>query len=211
MSAFDHTEIETIAKWLGAGSINIFGRPFAGKDTQGNTLSDLLDAPLLGGGEILRNSIIPPRSREALKKGLLIPTDEYVEIVLPYLSQEKFQGRPLILSSVGRWSGEEASVMRVTEKSGHPTKAVFYLDVSEEVVRERWRKSQDEKSRGSRGDRNDDRAEVLDVRLREFREKTLPVITYYEQTGLFCRIDAEQPSAEVTAGILTSLLGRGKK
>lgn len=208
MSKFELDDISTIAKWLGTGSVNIFGRPFAGKDTQGNILADMFNAPLLGGGEILRNSVLPPRVKEAVKKGLLIPTDEYVAIVLPYLSQKKFQSKPLILSSVGRWNGEEASVMQATEQSGHLMKAVFYLDVSEKVVRERWHKSQEEKSRGSRGDRNDDAAGVLDVRLQEFHEKTLPVIDYYEQAGLLCRIDAEQPSAEVTAEVLNYLLSK---
>jgi len=29
-------KIEKIKEWLGAGAVNIFGRPFAGKDAQGN-------------------------------------------------------------------------------------------------------------------------------------------------------------------------------
>jgi adenylate kinase len=211
MNRFDTHALRAITDWLQAGAINIFGRPFAGKDTQGGVLSDLLDAPLLGGGEILRNSTIPPRSQEALKKGLLIPTDEYIQIVLPYLSQEKFRGKPLVLSSVGRWEGEEPSVLQATEQAGHPTKAVFYLDVDEQTVKERWRHSQEERSRGSRGNRTDDLEDILATRLQEFRKKTLPVIDYYQQTPLFCRIDADQPSAEVTAQILDNLLERAAK
>ncbi|MCA9334478.1 hypothetical protein KC963_05500, partial [Candidatus Saccharibacteria bacterium] len=98
-------EVEVIRKWLGTGSINIFGMPFAGKDTQGKILSDMLDCPLLGGGDILRNSVIPDHVRAAQKKGLLIPTEDYINIVLPYLGQEAFRGKPLVLSSVGRWHG----------------------------------------------------------------------------------------------------------
>jgi adenylate kinase len=208
MSTFDTKAIETIAGWLGTGSINIFGMPFAGKDTQGSVLADLLDAPLLGGGDILRGSVIPEHVRESMHSGALIPTEDYVKIVLPYLSQEEFKGRPLILSSVGRWKGEEASVLAATEQSGHPMKAVFYLEISEDVARERFEESQSDRSKGSRGDRGDDTAEVFKVRLREFREKTLPVIEYYRQTPLFCRIDAAQPSAQVTAQILANLLAR---
>jgi adenylate kinase len=208
MSTFDQQAIQTIADWLGTGSINIFGMPFAGKDTQGNILADLLDAPLLGGGDILRGSVIPEHVRESMHSGALIPTEDYVKIVLPYLSQSDFAGKPLILSSVGRWAGEEPSVLAATEQSGHPMKAVFYLEISEKVARERHRESQSERSKGSRGERGDDTAEVFKVRLREFREKTLPVIDYYKQMPLFCRIDAVQHSAKVTAQILENLLAR---
>lgn len=198
-------EIEAIRKWLGAGSINIFGMPFAGKDTQGKILSDMFEGPLLGGGDILRNSVLPPRSKEALKKGLLIPTEDYVDIVLPYLGQDELKDHPLILSSVGRWHGEEESVMQATQKSGHQTKAIFYLNISENEVRKRWAKSQEERSKGDRGNRADDSAEALEIRLEEFREKTLPVIEHYRKTDIFYEIDAEKHAPEVTAKILNTL------
>jgi adenylate kinase len=48
---------------------------------------------------------------------------------------------------------------------------IFFLDVSEELVRERM------KLRA----RKDDTDAAIEVRLRDYREKTLPVVTYYEQ------------------------------
>ena len=104
--------LSTIKAWLGTGSINIFGLPFAGKDTHGAILSQLFDAPLLGGGDILRNSVIPPELKKGLDAGILFPTEEYLRIVTPYLSKPEFQSRPLILSSVGRWIGEEQGVIQ---------------------------------------------------------------------------------------------------
>jgi len=198
-------EIAAIKQWLGTGSINIFGMPFAGKDTQGKILSDMFDGPLLGGGDILRNSVLPDHVRAAQKKGLLIPTEDYIKIVLPYLGQDDFKQHPLILSSVGRWHGEEESVMQATEQSGHQVKAVFYLATSEDEARKRWAKSQEERSKGDRGDRADDTAEALEVRLKEFREKTLPVIDNYRKTDVFYEINAEQHAPEVTAQILSTL------
>src|ERR1700741_1102728 len=96
-------EIQTIKKWLGTGSINVFGLPFAGKDTHSQELAVQLDGKILGGGEILRNSIIPDHVRELIDEGHLAPTEDYIRIVLPYLSKEEFADKPLILSSVGRW------------------------------------------------------------------------------------------------------------
>jgi adenylate kinase len=208
---FTIDEIDAIASWLGTGSINIFGMPFAGKDTQGRILADMFDGPLLGGGDILRNSVVPKRTKEALKKGLLVPTEDYVNIVLPYLGQVNFKERPLILSSVGRWHGEEESVMKATAKSGHPVKAIFYLKITEEEVQKRWAKSQEDRSKGDRGSRGDDHAAVLEVRLKEFKEKTLPVIDYYRAADQFYEINAGKHAVEVTAEILRILHQQAKK
>ncbi|HXR49781.1 MAG TPA: nucleoside monophosphate kinase [Verrucomicrobiae bacterium] len=203
-------QISKIKSWLGTSSLNIFGRPFAGKDTQGKILSDMFDGQLLGGGDILRNSTIPERSQQALKQGLLIPTDEYLEIVLPYFSQDAFKDKPFILSSVGRWHGEEPGVLEATERSGHPIKVVLYLDIPEEAARVRRHKSREERSRGDRGSRHDDAPEIFETRLKEFRQKTLPVIEYYQATPLFAHIDANRPGVEVTAQILEELLARAE-
>src|SRR4051794_6565013 len=130
-------QLEAIRMWLGQGSINIFGMPFAGKDTQGGVLADLLGAELLGGGKILRNSVIPSHVQEIMEAGGLIPIDDYLKIVPPYLGREQFKGKPLMLSSLGRWDGEQEGVLQATQVSGHPTKAVVLLTVSEEIARQR--------------------------------------------------------------------------
>jgi len=195
-------EIEQIRTWLGTGSINIFGRPFAGKDTQGSILADTFDGILLGGGDILRNSVIPPHVSEALHRGELIPSEDYVSIVLPYLSKQEFSGKPLILSSVGRWIGEEAGVIEALSAAGHPLKTVVYLDLPEEIVLTRWQALE---AHDDRGGRHDDTSEVLEKRLSEYREKTLPVIDAYEQKGLLVRIDGSQSLEDVSRDILNRL------
>lgn len=196
-------DIERIAEWLGSGSINIFGVPFAGKDTQGERLARDLGAIRLSGGEILRNSVIPPHVKEAIDAGQLAPTKEYVDIVLPYLSRDEFKGKPLVLSSVGRWKGEEQGVLEVAEKSGHPIKAVLLLSISEETLRRRWRKAMET---GDRGERADDAEHLLDTRLAEYREKTLPVIDTYRQMGLLFEVSTDDEKDIVYQHILDGLL-----
>lgn len=195
-------DLQKIQDWLGSGSINIFGRPFAGKDTQGKQLAALFDGILLGGGDILRNSTIPDHLHLDLKSGKLIPSDEYVRIVLPYLAQAEFAGHPLVLSSVGRWIGEEEGVISATEAAGHPLKAVVYLDLPEDEVRSRWQALEHHDDRGGR---YDDTASILDVRLEEFRTKTLPVIDAYRERGLLIEIDGHASRESVHHTILRSL------
>jgi adenylate kinase len=196
--------LAAIREWLGQGSINIFGMPFAGKDTQGGALANLLDAELLGGGTILRNGIIPPHVQKIMDGGGLIPTDDYLHIVMPFLSHERLHGKPLLLSSVGRWHGEEHGVMQATRAAGHPIEAVIFLTVSEAVARERH----DNINREDRGHRTDDAPDVFEKRLHEFREKTLPVIDYYRDHGLLIEIDGSQKPVAVTNDIINALLER---
>ena len=194
-------QIEAIRAWLGQGAINLFGMPFAGKDTQGAALADLLHAELLGGGTILRGSQIPDRVRHIMDAGKLIPTEDYIQIVLPYLSRTELAGKPLLLSSVGRWHGEEEGVLQATEQSGHPLKAVIYLSVTEEVARARHAAGAAE----HRGVRADDHKDALSVRLEEFRAKTLPVIEYYRDKKLLIEVDGALRPAQVTEHILQQL------
>lgn len=197
--------LELIRNWLGSGSINIFGRPFAGKDTQGNLLVDLLGGHLLGGGDILRGSQIPPHVDAALRRGELIPSQDYVDIVLPYLSKPELANDPLILSSVGRWSGEEIGVIDALKAAGHPLKAVIYLELEEDIVRDRWLAL---KTHDDRGGRYDDTADILTVRLGEFQEKTVPVLEAYQLLGLLERIDAIGTPEEIHQRIIAQLLRR---
>lgn len=196
---------DEIKKWLGSGSINLFGMPFAGKDTQGHLLAEEFGAQLLGGGEILRNSEITPAGKAAMDAGELFPTEEYIKTVLPYLSKSVFAGKPLILSSVGRWHGEEDGVIKALEQSGHPLKAVVFLNINEELLYERWEVAQ---SAGGRGERADDEKEKLAVRLAEFREKTLPVVEYYREKGLLIEIDASKHVMDVCRDIIDALASR---
>lgn len=200
-------KIKKVKTWLGTGSINIFGAPFAGKDTQGHRLAKELDAALLGGGDILRGSDMPDHIKDLMHTGQLIPTNDYRSIVLPYLSQNQFKDRPLVLSSVGRWHGEEAGVLKATSAAGHPIKAVLFLNISEETVWERWQHADSVRSRGKRAD---DTYQALRVRLDEFKRKTLPVIDFYRGQNILIEMDSEQDKDVVTGAILDSLIAFSK-
>lgn len=194
---------QIIKRWLDSGSINIFGPQFAGKDTQGNYLVDIFDAaPLIGGGDILRNSVIPQHVKDIMNQGQLIPTKDYIEIVLPYLAQPAFAGKPLILSAVGRWHGEEEGVLKVTMESDHPLKAVIYMTLPEATIWERWLALEGPRNGGVR---QDEAKHALEMRLKEFREKTLPVIDFYRDKGILVEVDGNQTREKVSADITSGL------
>lgn len=208
-SVYMQEKVQEVKNWLGSGSVNIFGAPFSGKDTQGRILARLLSAPLLGGGDILRNSTIPEHVREAMHKGELIPTEDYLQIVLPYLSKKEFENKPLVLSSVGRWIGEEKGVISATRESNHPLKIVVSLEIDERFI---WRRFQDtQKQKGHpRGKRHDDEAEILEVRLEEYGVKTLPVVNFYKDLGLLITIDASANVEDVTTDLINKIYTHAK-
>jgi adenylate kinase len=198
----DSEKIDVIKKWLGSGAIDIFGRPFAGKDAQGQRLARVLGGTLVGGGEILRSSVIPQRVKDNINSGKLAPINDYINIVLPYLSRPNLAGKPLFLSTVGRWHGEEDAVISVLEKSGHPMKAVLYLDISTNESHTRWLARE---INNDRPDRYDDTEETLNIRFAEFQDKTLPVLNYYRNLGLLVEIDGKGSRDKITSYIIDAL------
>lgn len=191
-----------LKNWLGNGSINIFGRPFSGKDTQANLLANVFDCSVIGGGDIIRNSK-HNYLRDDLKSGLLTPQDEYLKLVLPFLSLDKYTNKPLILSSLGRWHGEEPAILNAANESNHTIKAVIHLNIPEPLVYDRWQAA---KELGDRGTRNDDNSNSIKTRLHEYLTKTIPVIEYYKKLGLLIEIDGTKSRNQVSEMIINKLV-----
>ena len=201
-------KISTIKKWLGTGSINIFGLPMSGKDTQGIKLAELLGAKYLSSGMIIR-----AKEKEAKKSysnfGSLIPSNVFYEWVLPFFERQDLFKYPLILSSIGRWQGEEDQVMSVAAGSGHDIKAVILLNISEADVENRWNEA---KVLNDRGDRDDDKdLEVFKTRIEEFRKKTMPVLQHYKALSLLIEVNGDQPRNAVTDEIVEKLYRRASQ
>lgn len=198
-------KLNSIKSWLGTGSINIFGLPMSGKDTQGIRLAEAIDAKFLSSGLIVRTKEVETH-QHLTDKGSLIPTDIFYEWVLPYFSRSDLKSSPLILSSIGRWVGEENAVMDAAKNAGHEIKAVILLNISEADVEARW---QIAKTLGDRGNRKDDQdLPTFRKRMEEFRKKTLPVILHYRELGLLVSVNGDQPRDAVFNEIVDKLAER---
>lgn len=193
---------QIIKNWLGYGSINIFGLPFAGKDTQGALLATLFDGVMFSSGDILRHNKDNVKLQQIMAEGGIIPSDLFEEIVVPYLSNPELSAHALILSEVGRMGDEADIVLRATQSSGHPTKAVILLKLSDEEV---WRRFDAASQSHDRGQRADDNRAVLQTRLDNYHEKVMPTIEYYREKRLLIEIDGSQPKEIVTENIINAL------
>ena len=174
-------KIATIKQWLGTGSIDVFGLPMSGKDTQGVRLAEALGAKFLSSGMIIR-AREEETEQNLTESGELIPSNLFYDWVLPYLEREDLADYPLVLSSIGRWKGEEVSVIQTAEKAGHPIKAVVLLNISQADVENRFDNSKILEDRGERKDDKD--IETFRKRVDEFRTKTMPVLEHYRELGL---------------------------
>lgn len=204
----DETKILAIKKWLGSGSINIFGLPFSGKDTHGRELAKTLDAPLIGGGEIIRSDIAPKHMKDIIAQGLLAPTKDYLDLMLPYFAQDRFINKPVILNSVGRWYGEQTHVIKSAKMANHDIKAVIYLNINKQEVHKRWEKSLELKDRGKR---HDDAEHKLETRISEFEIKTLPVIQFYRKKLPLIEVDGVPDRDKVSETIINDLYALSQK
>lgn len=202
--------VGTAREWLGEGSINIFGMPFAGKDTQSHEVSAQLglDGRYLSSGQVLRDlkasADLPDRVRDIMDSGALIPVADFVQYVTPHLMNFAQANQPLVLSSVGRFNGEQHGVLELMEQTGHTTKAVILLTIDRAIAEERWRNNQLD----VRGVRADDSVEAFDTRFREFEEKSMPVIEFYRNLGLLDVIDGGMEKHAVTEAIFAALAAR---
>lgn len=188
-------KLAAIKDWLGTGSINLFGLPMSGKDTVGVRLAEALGARFLSSGMIIRQ-VEAERGVHWTDQGKLAPMDAFLRIILPYFEREDLSESALILSSVGRWSGEENEVMSVAARAGHEIKAAVLLNVSEKDVRER--REAVELFGGRDGQRADDaNVEIFETRIREFREKTVPVLEHYSAMGKLVTVEADVSRDEV--------------
>ena len=201
-------KIQIIKNWLGTGSINIFGLPMSGKDTQGVKLAEALNAKLLSSGMIIR-AMEKESAKDYTSSGALIPTNVFYNWVLPYFERRDLFNHPLILSSIGRWSGEEDEVMSVAAGSGHEIKAVILLNIPESETKKRFYKAKELNDRGNRSD--DQSIDVFNNRLQEFKQKTLPVLEHYHDLGLLITVNGNQSRDAVFDTIIDKLVNFASK
>ncbi len=207
-------KIAKIKDWLGTGSIDIFGLPMSGKDTVGIKLAEMMGARFLSSGMIIR-AMEKETDKHYTDGGSLAPTDIFYEWVLPYFGREDLANTALILSSVGRWEGEEDKVMEAARDAGHPIKAAVLLNVSEADIEERWKTVRETGLRESQmpvSKRVDDQEhDVFKKRIDEFNKKTMPVLRHYQDLGMLIPVRADMTREEVLNATIDALYDFARK
>jgi adenylate kinase len=200
----------------------LFGPPGAGKGTQAERLQGDFQLPFISTGDMLRKNVkeqtrLGKEAKGFMDAGDLVPDELIVAMAAERLQEEDAEDG-FILDGFPRTLAQAKALEEQLSKLGRRVTAALLIDVpDEEVVRRLSGRRVCVKSGhnyhvefdppkhegvcdqdGSRLiQRDDDKPEVVENRLRVYHEQTEPLVNYYDEQGLMRRIDGTRPATEV--------------
>ena len=200
----------------------LLGPPGSGKGTQGERLQADFRLPYYATGNILRAAVeertgIGRLAKEYMDRGDLVPDEVIIGVIAERLEDEE-AADGFILDGFPRTVPQAEALDAELEKLGRSLTAVLLIDVpQEEVVRRlggrrtcvenghvfhvEFDPPKEEGVCDIDGSklvvRDDDKPEVIRHRLDQYAEKTQPLVSFYEDSGLLRRIDGEMTPDEV--------------
>jgi len=177
----------------------LLGPPNSGKGTQAGRIAERLGIPAISTGDMLRQAVaagteLGRRVEEILASGELVDDATMAEVVRERLREG--DTRPgFLLDGYPRTLPQAETLEAILGERGEELDAAVLVEVPEEELLARAL---------GRG-RDDDTEEVLRERFRVYREKTAPLVGYYEERDLLRRVDGDRPVPEVTSRIFHAL------
>jgi adenylate kinase len=200
----------------------LLGAPGAGKGTQAERLSEDFGLKYIATGNMLREAIraeteLGREAKEYMDRGDLVPDDLIIAMIKQTL-EEPDADRGFILDGFPRTERQAEALDDELRRLGRQLSSTLLIDVPEEEVVRRLSgrrvcvKAQhnfhvdfDPPKHPDRCDvdgsrlivRDDDKPEVVQRRLAQYREKTAPLIHYYEKQSILRRVDGSKSADEV--------------
>jgi adenylate kinase len=182
----------------------ISGPQGSGKGTQSELLCRDYDFVHISIGEIFRWNVshhtkLAARIRRITDAGLLVP-DEIVERVVRERLDQHDWNYGFVLDGFPRTRAQAEYLFENWNLD-----KVIYLELADEVVYQRvmYRAKMGQGSGFTK--RADDNPEALKTRLREYHEKTKPLLELYDRMGMLLTIDASRSISEIHSDIRTHL------
>lgn len=208
----------------------LLGAPGAGKGTQATTISETLKLPHVSSGDLFRENLgkgteLGLLAKSYMDKGLLVPDDVTVRMVLDRLSQADC-ANGAILDGFPRTLEQAKALDEALEKQGKSIDRVLYIQVeNDELIARlsgRWicRSCQApyhttnmppkvagkcDACGGELYQRADDTVETAKKRLEVYFEQTSPLIEYYQKKGVLREINGQQDIDAVGKDLLTAV------
>jgi adenylate kinase len=174
----------------------LLGGPGAGKGTQSRSLGKSLGLPVISMGDILRQAIAgeTPMGLKAepyVSAGKLLPDDVIIQFARQRLTLGDLE-TGWILEGYPRTAFQAEELDFLLEELGQPLDWALYLEITEETMKER----------SLNRALFDDTPEAITQRIYAFRQRTAPILEYYQGTQRLLTIGAEGEANQVERAIL---------
>jgi adenylate kinase len=199
----------------------LLGPPGSGKGTQGERLQEDLELPYYATGDILRAAVreeteIGKEAKAYMDKGDLVPDDVIIGVIAERIDSHEAEDG-FILDGFPRTVGQaEALSDKLDELRSRLTAAIYISVPDEEVIRRlsgrrtcpnghifhvEFDPPEEEGKCDVCGEelriRDDDKPEVVKHRLTQYKEKTEPLVDWYDERGFLERVDGSAAPDDV--------------
>jgi adenylate kinase len=205
----------------------LLGPPGAGKGTQAAIVAEECAIPHISSGNIFRENLqneteLGKRAKIFMEKGELVPDEITIGMVEDRLSQTDCKNGAL-LDGYPRTPLQAQALNEFLDKQGNKINAVPFINVASSDLIERlsgrWTckaeghvyhlKFKPPKQAGICDEdgsalyqREDDKRETVEQRIKVYSEQTAPLIEFYKEKGILFEIDGSLPIEKVTEKLL---------
>ncbi|GHJ11861.1 adenylate kinase [Micromonospora humidisoli] len=212
----------------------LVGPPGAGKGTQAEFIAAHLSVPKISTGDIFRANVsqgtpLGVEAKRYMDAGKLVPDEVTINMVRDRLA-EPDASEGFLLDGFPRTTPQAAALDKLLADLGTALDLVLELVVDDDEVIRRlsgrrtcrgcgkiWHVEFDATTKDGICDRcgaelfqrDDDKPETIAARLREYAEKTAPLVDYYGAQNKLVGIDATGPVEDVTVRAIDALRSYG--
>jgi adenylate kinase len=178
----------------------LIGAPGSGKGTQAELIATRFGITHISSGDLLRwhvteGTAIGRVAKEFLARGDLVPDSVVMDMLRkPTVAASEAGG--YVLDGFPRTVEQAQAAYETARGLGVAVEVAIFLDVPAAELTRRLL---------ARGRGQDDRAEVIEHRLRVFEEKTRPMLDYYARREELITVNGARPVNEVAWSITVQL------
>lgn len=211
----------------------LLGPPGAGKGSQGKSLSEAYKIPQVSTGDILRAAVrdkteLGIKAKSYMDKGELVPDTLVVEIVAERLRKNDCHNG-FILDGFPRNILQAKAVEKILAGLGKNINYIINIEVPRKEIIKRlsgrrvcrncgegyhviFNPSVDDKRcdkcKGELYQRDDDKEDTIEARLKVYEEQTAPLIDFYGKKGALISIDGVGGFKDITEKIVNAIGSR---
>ena len=185
-------------------NIVLFGPPGAGKGTQSAKLLEHYGLIHLSTGDMLRKEIaegteLGLKAKRIMDDGILVPDELVIGIISSRIDAEK-DANGFIFDGFPRTIGQSEALDVLLSSKNTEINKMLALEVDQEELVKRLL------LRGAQSGRSDDANEdVINQRIAEYEDKTVPLANYYNQQGKYVGVKGVGSIDEIFASLCEAI------